>query len=420
MRDPLEGNVGSARRALFIFVLFVAALTALGVYSLNALWTAAVILGLVLMIMVHEAGHYLTAKWAGMKVTEFFLGFGPRLWSFRRGETEYGVKAVPAGGYVRIIGMHNLEEVDPADEPRTYRSKPYRHRLLVAVAGSATHFLMAFVMLVAVFAWVGIPETSDEPVVGDVIDEVPASLAADGVERPSPASEAGLRPGDRILAVDSARVDAWEDVPALVGERPGDAITVRLERDGVVSEVRTTPLAIEREGEEIGFLGIAPAEVSVTRPLPTSVRESASTTWDVATRSVGALGSFFSPANLSRYGEALFAGEEPPDDSRIVSPVGAARLASAAVESGLFDVLWLLVIINVFVGIMNLVPLPPLDGGHAAVATYEKIASEVTGERVQVDMARVMPVAAAVIAVLLFLGLSALWLDIVRPLDVQF
>ena len=105
-----------------------------------------IVLSLVFMIFMHELGHYLTAKSAGMKVTEFFIGFGPRIWSFRRGETEYGVKAIPAGAYVRIIGMNNLDEVPPADEARTYRQKSYPRRMSVAVAGSAMHFLMAFIL----------------------------------------------------------------------------------------------------------------------------------------------------------------------------------------------------------------------------------------------------------------------------------
>ncbi len=112
------------------------------------------------MVMVHELGHLLAAKHGGMKVTEYFLGFGPRLWSFRRGETEYGIKAFPLGGYVKIPGMTNLEEVDPEDEPRTYRQKPFHARLLVAVAGSAMHFLMAFVLLWALLTFVGVPSAS--------------------------------------------------------------------------------------------------------------------------------------------------------------------------------------------------------------------------------------------------------------------
>src|SRR5204863_5492941 len=117
--------------------------------------------------MRHERGHFVMAKRAGMKVTEFFLGFGPRLWSIRKGETEYGVKAIPAGGYVRIIGMSNVDVVDPADEERTYRAKPYRHRLGVAVAGSTMHFQIAGVLLFIVLAGVGLP--SVRPVVDQIV-----------------------------------------------------------------------------------------------------------------------------------------------------------------------------------------------------------------------------------------------------------
>src|SRR5208282_2254501 len=114
-----------------------------------------VVLALVAMVMLHEFGHFATAKWSGMKVTEFFVGFGPRLWSLRRGETEYGIKALPLGGYCRIIGMNNLEEVDPADEPRTYRQAPVWRRLSVALAGSAMHFLIAICLLFTMFFWTG-------------------------------------------------------------------------------------------------------------------------------------------------------------------------------------------------------------------------------------------------------------------------
>ena len=118
-----------------------------------------VVVSIIVIVMLHELGHFLTAKRGGMKVTEYFVGFGPRLWSFRRGETEYGIKAMPLGGYVKIPGMTNLEEVDPADEGRLYRDQPFHSRLLVAVAGSAMHFLMAFVLLWVLLAFVGVPDS---------------------------------------------------------------------------------------------------------------------------------------------------------------------------------------------------------------------------------------------------------------------
>ena len=148
-------------------------------------------LAIIAMIMLHELGHFVMAKRAGMKVTEFFLGFGPRLWSIRRGETEYGVKAIPAGGYVRIIGMSNVEEVDPADEERTYRSKPYRHRLGVAVAGSTMHFIIAAFLLFLLYAAVGAARPPGRWSTRSCPD--------------SPAQQSDFRVGDRIVAVNGDR-----------------------------------------------------------------------------------------------------------------------------------------------------------------------------------------------------------------------
>src|SRR5947199_2828072 len=150
----------------------------------------AVIFAIIAIVMLHELGHFMTAKWAGMKVTEYFFGFGPKLWSIRKGETEYGIKALPLGGYVRITGMNSLEQVDPADEPRSFRQQSFPKRVIVLVAGSFTHFLMAFVLLFLVWAAVGVPKST---------------LSVGGIYRlqgESPAAKAGFKVGDRILAVD--------------------------------------------------------------------------------------------------------------------------------------------------------------------------------------------------------------------------
>ncbi len=404
MRDPFEGRF-EARRALLVVLLVVAGVVAVGVLNPTALGTIGVLVGIILMIMIHEAGHFVTAKWSDMKVTEFFVGFGPRLWSRRSGETEYGVKAIPAGGYVRIIGMSNIEEVDPADEERTFRSKPYRSRLLVAVAGSFTHFVMAILGLFVIFAALGTPEA--QPIVGEVIEDTPAQRV-------------GLRADDRIVAVDGEPVEAWEDVPERVQPRAGERIVLSVERGGEVVEVPVVPEAVESDGEEIGVVGFRPRVDDVTRPLPAAAVDSFTETGSIVKQSVLAVGRFFTPSNLERYTSALTGAEEPAEDTRFLSPVGATQVASQAVEEGVREVLLFLVLINIFVGTLNMFPLPPLDGGHVAVATYEKVASTVTGRPVRADMAKIMPVAALVVMVLLFIGISALWLDIVRPIDVGF
>ena len=155
-RTDLHGVLGSPlSRALRLGAL-VALVVLLGLWQ--GMSMLIVVAALVVMIFLHELGHYVMAKRAGMLVTEFFIGFGPRIWSFRRGETEYGIKAIPAGAYVRIIGMSNMEEVDPALESRTYRQKRFSQRIGVAVAGSSMHFLLALVLLFVQFAFIGGPD----------------------------------------------------------------------------------------------------------------------------------------------------------------------------------------------------------------------------------------------------------------------
>jgi RIP metalloprotease RseP len=195
---------------------------------LNGAWAVVlVIFGVMVMVTIHELGHFLTAKWSGMKATEFFFGFGPKLWSMRRGETEYGLKALPLGAYVRIVGMNNLDEVDPEDEPRTYRQQSFPKRLLVVLAGPATHFIQAWVILFLLFAVVGVPGTSglndadaDSWVVGDVTAD-------------SAAAAADLEDGDRIVAWDGEPVGDFAELQdAIDSTEVGDEVALTVERDG--------------------------------------------------------------------------------------------------------------------------------------------------------------------------------------------
>lgn len=381
--------------------------------------TVAVVLALIAMVMLHELGHYLTGKWSGMKVTEFFLGFGPRLWSVRRGETEYGVKAIPAGGYVKIVGMNNLEEVEPEDEPRTYRQQSYPRRLAVGLAGSAMHFVIAFILLWTVTAVVGVPRPT---------------LAIGGISRltsgPSPAEEAGFRLGDRIVSVDGTKFAEWDDLPAYIRARPGRQLRFVLERDGSVIELAATPAdlsKVEVEGlaratEPVGFIGITPQWVSERENPFLAVGKAAWRTGDGILEVGQVLGRVFTPDGVGRYVSGLSEAPSDPDadDVRFLSPVGFTRLASQAADTGIFEVLQLLILINLFVGVFNLLPLLPLDGGHVAIATYEAIRSRIERRRYQADVARLLPVTYAVFLLIVFLGATSLYLDIVRPLSNPF
>ncbi|HET6794873.1 MAG TPA: RIP metalloprotease [Acidimicrobiales bacterium] len=398
--------------------------------------TVAVVAALIAMIMIHELGHFAVAKWSGMKVTEYFLGFGPRLWSFRRGETEYGVKAIPAGGYVRIVGMNNLETVDPADEPRTYRRASFPRRLATVCAGSFMHFVMAFVLLWSLLAIIGRQDDAHPLLqVGSI------STLATG---PSPAQKAGFHLGDRILAVDGRHLTSWDQLPAYVRDRPGRPVTFTVERDGRRLTLVVTPVDLTRvtvtsglpapaDGRPTGFVGIGPAlpvvRVGPVAAVGRTATEFGSASWQV----FGALGHIFSPHGLADYGHNLTgavsstSGSAPPSSSasssaandRFVSPVGLVRLASDAASSGLRDVVVLLFMINLFIGIFNMLPLLPLDGGHAAVAVYERLRSR-RGRQYRVDIRKLMPATYLVFGLIVMIGVSSVYLDIAHPMPNPF
>ncbi|MDP8976853.1 MAG: RIP metalloprotease [Actinomycetota bacterium] len=412
------------RRALIRLGLVLSAGAVVAVLS-GVTRTVLVILAFVAMIMIHELGHFVTAKWAGMKVTEYFLGFGPRLWSVRKGETEYGVKALPLGGYVKIPGMVNIEKVDPVDEPRTYRQQPYWRRMSVAVAGSVTHFIMAFLLLFALFAGAGVEE--EAPRIGSV------SELESG---PSPAQVAGLQVGDKLISYDGVVFTTFERMATHIRQRPAQPIEFVVEREGRRLTLTVTPadrskVSVKgdppgsRPTEPTGFVGIGPAFEEKRAGPVEAVGKSASQLWRFTVGTVKGLGQMFSPSGASSYGRQLIDRPSPgpvqPDgtEPRFLSPLGFGRLASQAAAAGWEQVLTLLVLINVFVGMFNMIPLLPFDGGHVAIATYERLRSR-RGQRYHADVSKAMPVFYAVVVLLVFIAVSSLYLDAVQPFENPF
>jgi membrane-associated protease RseP (regulator of RpoE activity) len=409
VKDPLEAVEIDPRRAITYVLLAIAAAAILAIARPNLFGTIAVIMSFFVMIMLHEFGHFVMAKRAGMKVTEFFIGFGPRVWSVRRGETEYGLKALPLGGYCRIIGMTNLEEVDPEDEPRAYRSKRFVPKLEVALAGSTMHFLIALVLIFIVL--VGAGDFFSNPHVTNVVDSVTG-----------PAGKAMLHPNDTVLSIAGEPVHNWDEAVSLIQHRPGQTVPIVVERLGTSLTIMVH-LADHRpdDNARVGYAGILP-KANTDRPsllgslVLAPVREV-----QLGGTSIAALGHIFSPAGVHTYLENF--RKSPPKaatQDRPVSVVGFGRLASQAVAAGWVQTLLLLILINVFVGIFNLVPLLPFDGGHAAIAIYEWVASAVRRRRVQVDVAKLMPLTLVVFAVLGFLFLSTLFLDVSHPIANPF
>src|SRR5438552_16513435 len=189
-------------------------------------------IAILVVVLVHESGHFAFAKAFRIKVEEFFIGFGPRIWSFRRGETEYGVKAIPAGGYVRIAGMNPFEDVPSEEQPRTFGAKPAWQRTLVILAGPVTHFVVAVVVLFVFFVGIGAP-TPTKP----VIDRVLTTLN----RHQSPAAAAGLRPGDQFVALNGRPVDSVDQLSSYIHSHAGTRLTVTVRRGGRLVAIRATP-----------------------------------------------------------------------------------------------------------------------------------------------------------------------------------
>jgi membrane-associated protease RseP (regulator of RpoE activity) len=420
--DRARSPSRSSRRGALAELILVVVAGVVAAVLTNTTAVLAVVLAIVVMVMLHELGHFVTAKAAGMKVTEYFLGFGPRLWSVRHGETEYGVKAIPAGGYVRIIGMSNLEEVDPADEPRTYRQKPFWRRLSVAMAGSVVHFILAILLLWWAYLMLGVP-SGQQVVIGGL-------AKIDGVA--NPAHQAGLRAGDVLVSVGGHRVTGVSSVTSAIKPHIGQAIPVVVDRDGKRLTFYVTPVDGSTHHEQgattpkapegvIGVdLGVGTAFANAS-PLHTFASAAAGI-GGISWQTLVSVGHFFSPTGITSYAHQIAApsgSQASANPNRVESVIGIVRLASQAAATGLATVLQLLVFLNVFIGIFNMIPLLPLDGGHVAIAVYERLRSR-RGRRYRVDAAKLLPATYAVVVLILILGLTAVYLDIAHPLPNPF
>lgn len=364
-------------------------------------WTLLFVVGLLVSVFLHEIGHFATARFTGMKVTQFFMGFGPRLWSRTRGELEYGVRALPLGAFVRIVGMNALDEVEPGDEARAYRNKSFPRQLLVITAGSLMHFVLALGLFAGVYSTAGRFAETGRVEVG--------AMPAPG----SPAESIGLRDGDVVVSVAGVRVESREAlINAITSQQPGDRVEVTYERAGSTVSKEVT-LAGNPADANVAFLGIATSSMDyVKQPVVSSVGWAARDAVSSVGNSVKGVVTALNPLNSIR------ALQNPNEnlDTRPTTVVGASQIGGQLGESeGLKGVLLLLASVNVFVGVFNLFPLLPFDGGHAAIAAYERLRSR-NGRRYRADVNKMIPVTTVVLGLLGFLLFVGLYLDITNPL----
>ena len=387
------------------------------------------LVALLFSVMLHETGHFVMAKKFGMQATRYFIGFGPTVWSIRRGETEYGIKALPVGGFVKITGMTSMDEVDPADEPRSFRQAPGWQRLIVLLAGSFMHFVLALVLVVGLAWAIGI-ENDNTTQLGTVAACVPASekalsndAACTSKDAKSPASVAGLRVGDTIVGFDGAKVTTWTQLSGLIKDKQaGSAITLTVLRGGHDVTLHTVLAGVS--GRSGGYLGIAP-DIVFQRASPVrAITYAGSVFWQTLDSSAHTI------ASLPKAVPQLFNKDRSSTAAgNVSSVVGAARATGQAVAANVgwqykVDfVLLLIASLNIFVGAFNLLPLLPMDGGHIAVVLWEMIRGWFARLRGRpnpglVDYRKLVPVSFSVFMVLVFFGVMLILADIVNPVNI--
>jgi membrane-associated protease RseP (regulator of RpoE activity) len=384
---------------------------------------------LLVSVMIHEAGHYLTAKKFGMKVTEFFVGFGKKIWSVTKGETEFGLKAIPAGGYCKIVGMTPREELSPADADRAFIKASVPQRLIVLGAGSFLHFVIGFVLLIVLFASVGITSLTNQ--VERVSECIPqtANEVCSAKSVPSPAKNAGIIAGDKIVKVNGLSYQEWSEVVEVIRSSAGKQLDITIDRNGSLINILVTPASRELDGKEIGVLGVVNQVGTITYGPLTAIAKGGSFTIDILQNSVTALISL--PSKIPDLVNQTF-GNQERDPEGLVGVVGVARVSGETAETKALTTrekiaTFILIIasLNIFVGMFNLLPLLPLDGGHMAVA----IADGVRNTRAKAkglakpapfDVERLTPITMVVFVVMASLSLLLLTADILNPIRLNF
>jgi membrane-associated protease RseP (regulator of RpoE activity) len=428
-------------------------------------------------IGLHELGHMIPAKAFGGKVTQYFIGFGPTVWSTQRGETEYGLKAFPLGGYVKIVGMlppstdeldedreHPVyddegnrvirvrrsntglftqlisdaraaewDQIKPEDSDRLFYKMPWWKKVIVMAGGPTVNILIAFFIFLAIFSiWGTLEPDKGRPVIDEVSDCVLPASESDRACTPddpiAPAKTAGLRPGDTILSFNGTAVTGWEQLQKLIrANNDGQAVIV-VERDGHQVTATTNTLVTPRPKSEtdqteveVGFLGVVPTSHVVHGGPIYTVQQMGGMTVHI----VGALATL--PVKVWDVSKAIVGVEERQPDSP-VSIVGGGRLAGETVSHEGFPVteklVFLLTLVagfNFFIGMFNFIPLLPLDGGHIAGALWEAVRRGIARLRGRpdpgyVDVAKLLPIAYVVASVILVMGVVLIVADLVVPI----
>ena len=414
----MDPNTETRRSLITLFVgavVFVALLTWWVGWALPL-----VIFAVIFIVMAHEFGHFITAKRAGMKVTDFFVGFGPVLWSTTIGETRYGVRAILAGGYVKVPGMSWTESIPEDEEGRTYRSASYPRKVLFASAGSIMHVIMALLLAWAALTFVGLPSSSHVGV---------SDFTKWQGHRENVAQLAGMKVGDQIVAIDGTPITSDNQLINVVSHASGKRLTILVQRSGRDLTLHATPVygpTIEVSGTRLakhGYLGIGIENLQARDTWYAAIPRSVTEIGSLLGTAVHAIVHVFSPgefASLFHQVASPAAATNPVNQAtRPESIVGVVRIAVQSTQTGPGDLLLILMAVNIFVGVLNMLPMLPLDGGYVAIATYERLRTR-RGVRYHADVNKMAPFIYAFMGVLLVLFACTLFLDIAHPIANPF
>ncbi|WKD59075.1 M50 family metallopeptidase [Corynebacterium caspium] len=386
--------------------------------------------GIAVTIALHELGHLGAARLCGMKVRRYFVGFGPKIWSTTRGGTEYGLKALPFGGFCEIAGMTALDEVTPEEAPYAMVNKPWWQRIFVLLGGIAVNILVGLILLYGVATTAGIPNLKADmtPIAGELVcaaNQLPDGTLA-SCNDPSPAAVAGLMPGDRIQSVDGQPLTSFVELRDYVTTRAGEIITLTVSRGPetlqldiqVATVTRYDSAGVAHETGAIGVVGgVNPDAIKrydAVSAIPATLAYSAEIFKGTATALVQL------PAKVPGVAAAIFGGQR--DAESPMSVVGASRVGGELVERSLWSLFFMMLAsLNFFLALFNLIPLPPFDGGHVVVVLYEKLRDFLRRLRglapgQPADYTKLLPITYAIAAVLISVSVIFVLADIVNPI----
>jgi len=359
------------------------------------------ILFLTFFVVLHEFGHYVAARKSGVAVSEFFVGFGPKLYSFTKNNTEYGIKALPLGGYVKIPGMDESEDVSGFTNDELFHTAKWHTKLFISISGILVNFISAWIIILFVININGISQPSLE------VSSIGTSV---NNQIQSPSEKAGILPGDTIYEFDGVNVENWDQLVYMIEQNANKKVEIKLIRNEKIIITNTILENRTVNNNEQGYLGISPTIIDKKLPFFDSISYATKTEYLMTLAAVDGIITLLSPSNIKTL-FGIYSGGEIPDEVRPLSPIGLAQAGSQIADYGYTNFFSLLAFVNVFLAVFNSIPLIPLDGGRALMSVIEGITGKKISEK------KLYPVALIVIGVFIFIGITAFYLDLTNPIN---